>query len=252
MKDSCKPVVFNLSGILEHQDFWKTENAVILDLKDLQECCFFCGETAKERLRKEISVLPEEGIHFIDSGDYHYITLFFLERIKEPFILIQADHHSDCRDSAFGEDLLSCGSWVAEAMRTLPLMKKVFFVGAGGEDGVREELNGSPRACFIPESRAEDFAEALPEEERKLPVYLSVDKDVLAQEDAATDWSQGQLRLDSLIKMLRSVFERFTVIGLDVCGEPSKEQAESRSSVCRRNSEANRRILAEWMRRKGE
>ena len=237
------PVIFNLSGCYDRQDFWKGQETIALSLRGLEESSFFCGESAERKLREVIEGLPEEGIHFIDSGDYHYISLFFLERIKTPFTLIQIDHHSDCRDSVFGAGLLSCGGWVAQALRSVPNLQKVWLIGPGNEDGMLEELSADSRICVVPEDRIQAFTESLPFSDRTMPVYISLDKDVLSPEDAATDWSQGGLRLDGLTTLLHALFSNYHVCGFDVCGEALPDDD---APAHRRNNEANRRILAEW------
>ena len=55
----------------------------------------------------------------------------------------------------------------------------------------------------------------------KEPVYISIDKDILGQGGAITDWDQGNLSLDDLERMLDIIFENEKVIGMDICGEYS-------------------------------
>ena len=52
--------------------------------------------------------LGAEGIHFLDSGNYHYVTKLWLDQVKEPFDLLVLDHHTDLQQPMFG-DILSCG-----------------------------------------------------------------------------------------------------------------------------------------------
>ena len=56
---------------------------------------------------------------------------------------------------------------------------------------------------------------ALPE---RCPVYFSIDTDVLSREDARTKWDQGELRLDSLCRLLGRLGEGRVVLGADICG----------------------------------
>lgn len=50
-------------------------------------------------------------------------------------------------------------------------------------------------------------------------IWITVDKDVLASEDAATNWDQGGMRLTHLLQALRALAARKRIIGIDVCGE---------------------------------
>ncbi len=57
-------------------------------------------------------------------------------------------------------------------------------------------------------------------------IYVSIDKDVLNEPDAATNWDQGQLRIDSLIGWLEELLTTNSVIGVDVVGDYSPAQLE--------------------------
>jgi hypothetical protein len=49
--------------------------------------------------------------------------------------------------------------------------------------------------------------------------YIAIDKDVLTQQSASTDWDQGHLELANLLKMLRQLVANTKVVGIDVCGD---------------------------------
>ena len=106
----------------------------------------------------------EYKVHWIDSGDYHYMTFLFCERIRTPFSLILFDHHPDDQEPAFG-NVLSCGGWVAALRRENPFLRDVISVGVDG-------VFPSPSVC-------------------QGPFYVSLDKDVFSPAYARTDWSQG-------------------------------------------------------------
>lgn len=52
------------------------------------------GEGAEGRMS-----LLSGGIHFLDSGNYHYVTKLWLDQVKEPFDLLVLDHHTCWRYS---------------------------------------------------------------------------------------------------------------------------------------------------------
>lgn len=161
----------------------------------------YCSAESADRIRRAIASLPLRAFHEIGTGDYHYQTLFWLERIREPFTLVLFDHHPDDQDGAFGAELLSCGGWVAAARR-LPCLR---------ED------------CWIRD--AEDFPalDRLP----ALPVYLSVDLDVLSEEYARTDWDQGRMTLDQLSGALRRLPAGHRLLGVDLCGGNTPQKGAS-------------------------
>ena len=54
-----------------------------------------------------------------------------------------------------------------------------------------------------------------------LPIYISIDKDVLSSYYARTSWNQGNMSVKILEKILLEVFRHQKVIGVDICGECS-------------------------------
>jgi len=51
------------------------------------------------------------------------------------------------------------------------------------------------------------------------PIYISVDKDVLNRDNAATDWDQGSMTLRQLLDAIRELKRTRPLAGADVCGE---------------------------------
>lgn len=161
-----KEVIFRLSSLFSDEEF--DPGVKILDFSGLEGTCCYCSDEAASALRQAVLAEGPEGLHWIDTGDYHYLTLFFTELIDEPFELILLDNHAD----DFSSDTLSCGSWVPHVNST----------------------PGSPA------------------------VYVSLDLDVLAREEFATNWDQGETTLDGMIAELRRRIAGRRVIGIDVCG----------------------------------
>ena len=177
--------ILQLSALYEDKSLLP-EGCRIIDFRGLDGTCRYCSPESAQFIRKGIADLPPEGIHFIDTGDYHYLSLFWMEKIKEPFILALFDNHPDDQPGAFDFGMLSCGNWVLTARGTLPLMKS------------------DVRNCSeIPGD---------------LPVYLSIDIDVLSTEYARTNWSQGDMTLPELLGHIGRIFKTHRVIGADICG----------------------------------
>ena len=59
-----------------------------------------------------------------------------------------------------------------------------------------------------------------------LPMYISVDKDVLCTADASTTWSQGDMSLEKLQKFLEIVLQQQQILGMDICGECDPDACE--------------------------
>jgi hypothetical protein len=71
---------------------------------------------------------------------------------------------------------------------------------------------------------AKDLHGGLPEDKLKhirtdLPLYISIDKDVLGTEYTETNWSQGDMSLPMLERLLSHFLENGNILGIDICGE---------------------------------
>lgn len=176
-------------------------NRIFADFSALEGTNCYCSEDSARAIRGQIAELPLHAVHDIGTGDYHYISLFWLERIGEPFQLVLFDHHPDDQPGAFDGDLLSCGSWVQEARR-LPMLRADLWI---------RDAEDFPALAELPD----------------LPVYLSIDLDVLSEEYARTDWDQGRMTLEELKGALRGIIAARRIIGVDLCGGNTPEKGAS-------------------------
>ena len=172
---------------------------IFSDFSHIEGSRCYCSEEAGNEIRRLISTVPLEAVHYIGTGDFHYQTLFWLERIREPFSLILLDNHPDNQPGAFGEELLSCGGWVREAMK-LPLLRDFTWLRRTSD--------------YSPDAPAQAF-----------PLYISIDLDILSPEYARTGWDQGDMSLTDLCRILTDIVSRSGstgsgkgVIGADICG----------------------------------
>ena len=106
MKDSRILVIMNFSGVYEAEGFYKNHGYVWVDCKDIKGTNCYCDEEGENAIREAIRELGPEGIHFLDSGNYHYVSKIWLEKIAEEFELLVLDHHTDMQPPMFG-DILS-------------------------------------------------------------------------------------------------------------------------------------------------
>ena len=165
------------------------------DFSGLDGTCRYCSDESAGQIREAVRALPLRAIHAMGTGDYHYTTLFWLERIYEPFTLVLFDNHPDDQKDAFGSGILSCGGWVERA-RALPFCKADIWI-----------------------RRAEDLPDSLSE----LPVYISVDLDVLSEDYARTNWDQGTMTMDELYSMLSALARSRRIVGADICGGTTED-----------------------------
>ena len=247
--DFKETVIMNFSGIYKNQNFYKNyaeEEISWTELSDLSGCNCYCDAEASDRIRKEIQAFTGKGIHFIDSGNYHYMTRLWLEKLQIPFRLLVFDNHTDMQPPAFG-GLLSCGGWIAASLEELPLLQEVILVGPDEEAYTQVEPDLQQKVLFLSREKLstmtteekEGFFNNLSED---LPLYVSVDKDVLCKGDASTTWSQGDMHLSELMSFLELVLERQNILGMDVCGECDMDSCSEDFL----NDHANEAILRLW------
>lgn len=213
-------VVMNFTGVYNNEPFARNPQFVWLDCQHLNGTECYCDEEGASALRCMIADYPPQGIHFIDSGNYHYVTKFWTDKLTTPFALLMFDHHPDMQPPLF-EHILSCGSWVKDVLDTNANCRRVII--AGVSDHLLQEVPAeyADRIHFYSESSLsqEEGWKAFASEHVSEPVYISIDKDVLDPSSAITNWDQGSLTLPMLEQLLAVVFRQEQVIGIDICGE---------------------------------
>lgn len=217
-----------------------------MDCSDIEETDMYCSKNAYEKIWGRIEPYGIQGIHYIDSGNYHYITKIITDHITEPFGLVMYDHHTDMQIPMVPE-MMSCGDWAGQALSQNKNLRQLVIVGPPESDieQTLESYSGSQSGRLLTFS-AEDLHGDLLENKLKLirtdlPLYISIDKDVLGTEYTETNWSQGDMSIYGLERLL-SVFlggqgeeknsdacrndERYAggirhsrILGIDICGE---------------------------------
>ena len=240
----------NFSGIYKQQQFWQTgeiqRNISWVEVQELPGSNCYCDGDAMETLRQKLEEFDADGIHFIDSGNYHYMSRIWLEKLNTPFRLVVFDNHTDMQPPAFG-GLLSCGGWVAASLEELPLLKEVLLLGPDQEAFDQTEPVLREKVRFLSreklgEMTLEEKVSFFEELTAELPTYLSVDKDVLCPEEASTTWSQGEMTLEELCEFVKILLEKQDILGMDVCGECDPDACEGDHL----NDLANRKLLELW------
>lgn len=206
---------------------------------------------ALDRLRQRLAAaLPADfgpALVFSGSGDFHHITPLLLERAlaaagNPRVTVLHFDNHPDWVKFSPGSH---CGSWVGQVCR-LPQVERVLTVGVCSTDIARPKAKGAdlhlieadkleiyayatggsgavelcgrrwPTIQAMGEAAFTDF---LPSRIGTEAVYVTIDKDVLRSEDAATNWDQGRTSLAFLKSLLASGLKNHRLIGADVVGD---------------------------------
>ena len=132
-------VILNFTHAYETQPFLRRYPASWVDCTGLQGTDCYCSPESYGKLQELLAPFSPEGLHLIDSGDYHYVTKLWTDKIDQPFSLVLFDHHPDMQPTLFDE-LLSCGCWVRTMLDTNPLLQKVCIIGAN--ETLKNEIEG--------------------------------------------------------------------------------------------------------------
>lgn len=233
-----------MSGVYREPEYGFPADAQWVDFTGLEGTSCYCDDAAAKAIRERCPVVAGHdrvaGLNFIDSGDYHYMTALLTERMAEPFSLVLIDNHPDMQQPAFGAGILSCGGWVRWMLEHQPLLRQVLIVGIN--PSLCCETEGFEGCVTVVPQGSEDYADAAKKWLGSVqePVYLSIDKDVLAPEFAATNWDQGTMTLESLLELC-SIFKN-RIAGVDICGELPAVKGGT-SGDYKKNAFANKKLL---------
>jgi hypothetical protein len=217
---------------------------------------------------------------FLGSGDYHHLSYLLIERLRslgERLQIVVFDNHPDNMRYPFG---IHCGSWVWHASR-LPFVARVHVVGITSSDVegghlwenhllplysgkvrywcVQRKLRAMTtlgirhsRSFASMSSLLDAFSDAMAASLE--PIYLTIDKDVLAADVVNTNWDQGVMRLEELASAIRQL--RGRLVGSDVTGDVSSYRYRSRFkrllSGLDRQPPIPDHLLEEWQTRHQE
>ena len=200
-------MILDFTHVYRDEDIKDIDRFRYIDCSDIQETDMYCSKNAYEKIWGRIEPYGIQGIHYIDSGNYHYISKIITDHIDEPFGLVMYDHHTDMQMPMVPE-MMSCGDWAGQALSQNKNLRQLVIVGPPESDieQTLESYSGSQSGRLLTFS-AEDLHGGLLENKLKLirtdlPLYISIDKDVLGTEDCETNWSQGDMSIDGLERLL--------------------------------------------------
>jgi hypothetical protein len=196
------------------------------------------------------------ALTFYGSGDFHHVSLALLRRLPEPCNLLVLDKHPDWMR---GVPLLHCGTWLRRAL-TLQQVVRIFHLGGeldfdnsfrhlapwadlrSGRITVfpavrqfrsqrwgrvaHEPLRRDP-AEPVDAGRIASLVAPWREELAARPLYVSLDKDVMRQDEAVVNWDSGHLITAEVLAVLGAFRARAKrLAGMDVVGDWSPVRVE--------------------------
>ncbi|MBK7974954.1 MAG: hypothetical protein IPK07_17285 [Deltaproteobacteria bacterium] len=231
--------ILDLDGAVTGQRDWVAHHApVVIPMQEWGPRIRICA--SYPRYRRFAAAYAERcartvdgpSITFCGSGDFHHVTVALLEQLGEPFNVLHIDKHPDWVGYA---PLVHCGTWVNHALRN-PNLQRYVHVGADLDldNGFRhvapwralrsgkittfpavkrlskgnwaavptQPLRVAPEQPFGP-SRVDELCAGLRADLARVPLYVTIDKDVMRPDDAIVNWDSGRLTLDEVLSVVR-------------------------------------------------
>lgn len=198
---------------------------------------------------------PRPSITFMGSGDFHHLAALLIERVDEPVTVLHIDNHPDW---VWLAPRWHCGSWINRLLE-LPRVTRVVTVGPCSADLTNPARKGGNLAALdtgklalfpwqhapsklknriadgpghewrdgalhwrnLAERQSSEAARAILQAIPTETVWITLDKDVLPEDEALTNWDQGRMPLSAVLALIDAVGAAKRVIGADVCGEYS-------------------------------
>lgn len=242
--------LLNFDNTLKKQSMLRKYPREWIDFSDLEGCQGYCSIDSLQKIQTRLKKRRHRSITLIGNGNYHYVTYLLLSEIRQPFSLILFDHHTDLEQTG-DTPLITCGSWVSIALKTLPLLNRVMIIGAHPFNqrlvtDIPDKVTIISEKDLIRLSTTEivgSILSLLPD----LPIYISVDKDVLNRDNAITNWDQGSMTLRQLLDVIRELKRTRRILGVDICGElplsPVDFLSDNRVRHLKKNEIANKAIV---------
>ncbi len=236
-------IVMNFSGAYKWEQFAGNPDFVHIDCSGIEGTeCLLSAEACKQ-IQSLIAPYGPRGLHFIDSGDYHYMTKLWTDKITEPFTLLLVDHHTDMQPSLV-TGVLTCGDWVNSVVRHNSHLSEVLLMGMPPESLTTIPADVKPKVRYVTRDEFDRIVAGKHELSQGQNVYLSIDKDALSPDSAVTNWDQGEMRLGELHDLVAQLLRQENVVGIDVCGEfPTMKTLFDQEQAASLDNEANESIL---------
>ena len=124
-------LILDFTHVYCDEDIKDIDRFRYIDCSDIQETDMYCSKNAYEKIWGRIEPYGIQGIHYIDSGNYHYISKIITDHIDEPFGLVMYDHHTDMQMPMVPE-MMSCGDWAGQALSQNKNLRQLVIVGTAG------------------------------------------------------------------------------------------------------------------------
>ena len=212
---------------------------------------------ARARLMAAATAAP--AVHLLGSGDFHHLAVLLMEQVREPVTIVHIDNHPDwvrlaprwhcgswvnqalrlpqvakvitlgvCSDDLVHPDLKggNLPALGAGRIALLPWQHEPSRVWRRVADGPGHRyehgrIHWRNLSQMMASQGLQVMLDAIIAPIATDAIWFSIDKDVLPEADAVTNWDQGQMPLSVVVEVIRALGARKRVAGADICGEYS-------------------------------
>ncbi len=216
------------------------------------------------RRLQDTPIHPDPTVTLVGSGDFHHLTPLLIERAREPVTLIHFDNHPDwvrlaprwhcgswvnqalrservARIVTIGpcsDDLV----WPGLKGGNLPALAsgrlRLFPWSHAPSRVLRRIADGASYRCAsgrliwnrqliwnnLAEMTPEQAACTILSQIATAAIWLTIDKDVLPEEEAVSNWDQGRMPLRAVLGLIEAIGRKHRIAGADICGEYAAPQ----------------------------
>lgn len=260
---SPRPRVLDIDGSLRRQrEFIYESKAQVQPLESWgPRLRYLCRRQTRQRFERALNPLESKRLTFYGSGDFHHLTFSLLKSYREPMSVVVFDQHPDWDITS---PFPCCGTWVNDALR-LPHIERIIVIGAGEEDlggaqlwrgnraalesgrleiypatlrsslwpGFKRELacgereRGHMKWRTVEQMGMDALVEDVMSRLKSKRLYISVDKDCLREQEARSNWNEGELELSVVCDAIEQLRQECELVGADVTGEWSAPRFRS-------------------------
>lgn len=254
-------------SVVKQKELLRRFNPAIIDLTRIGPYCrLWSNKKIAAEIKKVLNPEWKHSITFLGSGDFHHISTLLIEQFEEDFCVVIFDLHPDLdnlppwfscgswvnlvaaqrrikkivmlgpssEDLSFPHNMTFNFSWFRDArVEVYPFYHAPSLMLL---KNLRENHFIHPRSSGIFQRvtwenlRGKDIRQAITDVIERLPakhIYISIDKDCLSWDYAATNWERGVINLDWLLEALKILRDNTAIIGVDIAGDYSRIKINS-------------------------
>ena len=220
----------------------------IIDISDLHGTNTICTYDTVKQIEKIVNNKRKNTIYFLGNGNFHYLTFPIIQQIKESFTLIVFDHHNDAGTFPY-ENITTCGSWINDVIEHNKAVTEVLIIGKTKKNEKEMITKHKRKIRFLYETdMTQEAVQRLAKTIQTKRIYISIDRDVLTEEQVQTNWDQGNITMDELTKAVELISKDHIVIGADICGDLEWDYTSSfrypMKKYLKQSVEANRQLFS--------